>query len=198
MTKTKKKSLSLSVFLLFGVILLSQGCSSTSETIKPDGLQVGDKVDNFSLVDQKGHAIKLSDVPPGWYVVIYLYRGLYCSGCQNRLFKFKDDISRFNSLHVALMAISTDLIEDSAVFNQQWRFPFPLLSDPHLQLIDTFGARHPHGHGIHDVAHPSYIIIDPQKIIRYKLIALKPDDEPTNDELLLKIQQFEGLKKSTN
>jgi peroxiredoxin len=192
----RKSFLYFFIFGVLGIIFAFQGCGSPSPNSNSNALGIGDKLKDFSLLDENGHLTKLSDVPPGWFLVIYLYRGNYCSGCRDRLFKFKDDYSKFASLHAALMAVSTDPVEYSADFHQQWRFPFPFLSDPHLQLIDAFGARHPKGHGIHDVAHPSFIIIDSQKIIRFKVIAYKPDDEPLDDELLSIIQQLEGQKKT--
>lgn len=179
------------LIILCGMISLNQGCGFPSPSVKPGGLQIGDKIGDYSLVDATGRITKLSDVPAGWYQVIILYRGYWCNACREQLFKLKDDFPKFAPLHATLVAVSTDSVEDSAVINQQWRFPFPILSDPQLQLIDIFGARHPNGHGIHDIAHPAVIIIDPKKIIRYKNIGKNPADLPNDDEVLFMIQRME-------
>lgn len=155
---------------------------------------MGDKVEDFSLMDETGQVVKLSNVPADWYVVLILYRGYWCNACRDQLFKLKDDFPKFDALHAKLMAVSTDSIEDSAQVNQQWHFPFPLLADPHLHLIDIFGARHVKGHGIHDVAHPTLIIIDPEKFIRYKAIGQNPVDLPTDDEVFYMLQRMEAHK----
>jgi peroxiredoxin len=135
--------------------------------------------------------MKLSDVPAGWYLVIILYRGYWCNACRDQLFRLKDDFSQFAPLHAVLATVSTDSVEDSYIVEQQWHFPFPLLSDPHLSLITALGAQHIKGHGIHDIAHPAIIIIDPQKTIRYKTMGQNPTDLPTDNELVYILQQME-------
>ena len=172
---------------------LISGCGSSEPPVplKPGGLQVGDKAYDFSLLDSNNKIIKMSDVQPGWYLVLILYRGSWCSACQGQLAGLKEDFPKFTEIHATLMAVSTDPVEDSADFNQQWRFPFPLLSDAELKVIDAYGARHPKGHGGKDIAHPTTIIIDPQKIVRYKYVGKDPMDRPTDNEILFTIQQIQ-------
>lgn len=181
----------LTTFLLAGGALDFQGCTPAPPPIRPGGLQVGDKAYDFSLMDSTGHPVKMADMQPGWYLVLILYRGSWCGACQAQLAELKQDYSKFTALHATLAAVSTDPIEDSADFNQQWRFPFPLLSDPNLQVIDAYGARHPQGHEGKDIAHPSTIIIDPNKVVRYRYVGKTPVDRPTDDEILFNLQQIE-------
>lgn len=178
--------------IFMGGMLLCSGCGPQSQNPppKPGGLQVGDKAADFSLIDETGHAMKLSNVQPDWYLVLVFYRGYWCNVCLNQLLNLKTDFPKFTALHVTLAAISVDNPEDSANFNQQWRLPYPLLSDPHLQLIDAYGARHPNAHMGKDIARPTVIIIDPQKIVRYKYIGQSPLDRPSDDEILYTIQQM--------
>jgi peroxiredoxin len=181
------------VLALALTVLLLSGCGSEAPPvpIKPGGLQVGDPAYDFALMDSTGHLVRLSDTRPGTYLVLILYRGSWCSACLNQLTDLEDDFPRFTALHATLAAVSTDSIEDSAHFNQQWRFPFPLLSDPRLQVIDAYGARNPRGHDGKDIAHPSTIIIDPHKIVRYKYVGRNPIDRPTDNEILFALQQIE-------
>lgn len=169
------------------------GCGSdeTPAPTKPGGLVVGDKAAPFALLDQKGQVIKLSDVDKDWYLVLLFYRGHWCSACLNQLLDMKKDLPRFTALRTAVMTVSVDPVEDSAHFNEEWRFPFPMLSDPKLRLIDAYGARHPQGHEGKDISKPGVLIIDPQRIVRFKYIGTSPVDRPTNDEILFQIEQFE-------
>lgn len=160
-------------------------------TTKPGGLGLGDKAYDFSLMDSTGHLVKQSDLKPGWYLVLILYRGSWCSACQAQLAGLKDDYPKFLAQHATVVAVSVDPVEDSANFNQQWRFPFPLLSDPNLQVIDAYGARLAHGHEGKDIAKPTTLIIDPNKIVRFKYIGRDPTDRPTDNEILFYIQQIE-------
>lgn len=107
----------------------------------------------------------------------------------------KEDYLKFLAQHATVAAVSVDSVQDSADFNQQWRFPFPLLSDPNLQVIDAYGARHPNGHDGKDIARPTTLIIDSNKIIRFKYIGKDPTDRPTDNEILFtlqRIQQFDA------
>ncbi len=187
-----KKPLPFSLLFPIAMLLFLQSCASTKTPSRPNGLEVGDKLVDFSLMDENGQIFKLSDLKAGWYLVAVLYRGDYCGSCRTMLFNLKDNSSLLTSERVAVAAISTDSVEESFHFNDQWRFPFPLLSDPNLRLIDAFGARHPNGHGISDVAHPSIVIIDPQKTIRYKKIENNPEDLPTTNEIISLIRGFKS------
>ncbi len=172
---------------------LFAGCGQNSQpdSYKPGGLALGDKAYDFSLMNDQGKVMKLSDVQEGWYLVLILYRGHWCSACLNQLLDLKNDFPKFTQLHASMAAASTDPVEDSADFMKEWRFPFPLLSDTKLQVIDAYGARHPQGHEGKDIAHPSVIIIDPKKIIRYKYVGKVATDRPTDDEILFALQQIE-------
>ncbi len=190
------KSTLFRMFLLLGLAVFQfQGCISSTPP-KSRALEVGDKLLDFSLMEENSQIFKFSNLDPGWYLVIALYRGYYCNACKDMLFDLKDNYSLFAPSRATFVAVSTDSPEDSYNFNSQWQFPFPLLSDPSLRLIDAFGARHPHGHGIYDIAHPAIIIIDPQKIIRYKKIGKNPDELPNAHEILSIIQGLENKGKT--
>jgi len=186
-------------FILSGVLALALlapvGCgnqpSVTSYQSRAAGL--GDKAPDFSLPDSTGHFVKLSDAQTGWYLVLVFYRGSWCGACLNQLLNLKDDYPKFAPLHAALAAISVDSIEDSAQFNDQWRFPFPLLSDTSLKLIDAYGIRHPNGHGVYDIARPTVVILDPHRVIRFKYVGTSPVDRPTDNEILSAIQQIQQI-----
>lgn len=172
------------------------GCGNSSDTIKPGGLSVGDKAMDFALVDQSGKVMKLSDVQPGWYLVLVFYRGHWCGACQEQLLNLKQDFSKFAPLHTTLAAISADPVADSSDFNGIWRFPFPLLSDSQLNVIAAYGLRHVQGHGGKDISRPAIVIIDPQKIIQYKYVGKDPIDRPSDDEIFFTLQKLQQSTKT--
>ncbi|HEY5038782.1 MAG TPA: peroxiredoxin family protein [bacterium] len=185
----------LSILLLlsaYGVSALS-GCGPGEDepVLKPGGLQAGDKAYDFSLMSSSGQLVKQSQISPNWYLVLVLYRGHWCSACQEQLAELKTDFAKFTALHTTIAAISVDSLEDSADLNRQWNFPFPLLSDTRLKVIDAYGARHVGGHGIHDIARPTVIIINPRQIVRFKYIGQNAADRPRNNEILFAVQQIQ-------
>jgi len=167
------------------------GCNDKPASFKPGGLQVGDKAANFALVDASGHVMRLSDLQEGWYLVLIFYRGHWCGACQNQLLNLKDDFPKFAPFHAALAAVSVDSVEESADFNHTWHFPFPLLSDSQLRLIDAYGIRHVNGHDGKDISRPTVVIIDSQKTVRYKYVGVEPLDRPSDDEILFTIQKLQ-------
>lgn len=176
--------------MAFGSISFS-GCGSSTPMIPPGGLAVGDKALDFALMDQTGHVMKLKDMQEGWYLVLVLYRGHWCTACLNHLLDIKKDYAQFTSRKAAIAAVSVDTVEETTHFGEEWRFPFPLLSDTRFQVIDAYGARHPQGHEGKDISHPAVIIIDPQRVVRYKYIGKTPLDRPTNVEVLYLLDQFQ-------
>ncbi len=179
--------------ILAAVLAFLSGCGRPPDPSvnKPGGLGIGDKAADFALMDNTGHVMRLSDIQEGWSLVLILFRGHWCSACQNQLINLKDDYPKFAALHTALAAISVDTVDESAHFAEEWRFPFPLLSDTQFQVIDAYGARHPGGHEGKDISKPAVIIIDPQKIIRFKHVGTSPVDRPSDEEILFMIQQME-------
>lgn len=186
------------VLLTGGLVagLLLAGCGQS--TNKPAlAIQVGDKAPDFSLPASSGHFMKLSDVQPGTWLVLVFYRGSWCHSCMNQLLDLKQDIQKFTDLHVALAAVSVDTVEDCSTFNNQWRFPFPLLSDTSFRLIDAYGARDiAGGNQKQDISRRSVVIIDPQKIVRYIHIGKEPGDWLDTDELLYNIQKVQSTAKA--
>jgi len=166
------------------VVFTGCGGDPTPSVTKAGGLTVGDPAPPFALPDQEGRIIRLSDLQEDWYLVLFLYRGYWCSDCRNQLLDLRKDVPRFTAAKTALMALSTDRVEESATFSREWRFPFPLLSDPKLKVIDAYGVRHPKGHEGRDISRPTVLLIDPAKVIRFKYVGKTPQDRPTNEELL--------------
>jgi peroxiredoxin len=173
----------------FLILILPPMACGPSPVSKPGGLRPGDFATDFSLTDSYGKITHLTSVPPDTFLVLIFYRGFWCSACQTQLFNLKDDYPRFLQHHAIIYAVSTDLVEECLDFTQQWRFPFTLLSDVNLNLIGAYGAINKAGHNGHPIAHPTVIIIDPQKRIRYKYIGANPQDRPTDEEILAEIQR---------
>ncbi len=178
----------LCVLALFGILA---GCGEVKGPVsKPGGLSVGDKAYDFKLMDSQGTWRSLSDVQVGWYTVVLLIRGSWCSACLSQLTAVKEDQAKFAEAGAAVVAISVEPVADLAEFQRQWRFPFPLLSDTGLKVIDAYGARHPKGNEGKDISFSSVIILDPHKIIRYKNVSPDPHGVPHNSEILEWIAKF--------
>src|ERR1700677_3304174 len=178
-------------FLTLG--LLMGGCTVSNDQYI-HLIQAGDKALDFSLEDSSGHFMKLSDVPANTYLILFFYRGAWCSACMNHLLDLKNGNQKFLDNHAVLAAVSVDPVEDSAAFSAQWHIPFPLLSDTEFKLINPFGMLDKNGHAGKDISKVGVVIIDPQKIVRYVYIGKDAFDRPTNDAIVYILQQLQAGK----
>ncbi len=176
--------------LALSLLLFPLGCGPSAP---PKVLQVGDKAPSFSLMDASGHWFKSSDVQPGYYLALFFYRGSWCGACENWLLDLRRDVPQFTAAHVAVAAVSVDPVDDSAIFNNQWRFPFPLLSDGEFHLIDAYGFRDPKGgHHGEDISRVGVVVVDPQGVVRYVRSAKEAYNHPKDDEVLFEIKQMQA------
>jgi len=163
---------------------------------KPGGLDVGDAAYEFALPDSTGRTMRMSDVKKDWYLMLVFYRGHWCTACLNQMLDLKRDFDQFAALKTAVAAISVDPPDISAEFNASWRFPFPLLSDRSLEVIDAYGARHPQGHEGKDISKPLIIIVSPDRKVVFKYLGHSPVDRPTDEDLLLWLRNHAAGQKA--
>ena len=177
--------------LLWGTLA---GCSDDNPPPprKRGGLAVGDMAYDFRLLDSQGQWIRFADVEEGWFTVLVFYRGSWCAACVNHLNEIKAKYDRFLSRRAALMAVSVESVNDLAEFQHQWRFPFPVLSDMRLRVVDAYGARDPKKNSGQYISRNCTVIIDPKKRVRYKYVGMHPHDVPHIAEILELIDKFRG------
>ena len=174
--------------MMLALLLTATACGPSGPT-KPGGLAVGDDAYPFSLTDTTGHKMSLNDLKPGWSLLLIFYRGHWCEACRNQLLDLKNDYNDFINLKTAVACVSVEDKETSAEFSATWKFPFPLLSDEHLEMIDAYGFRHPKGHEDKDISKPGVVIVSPQKKVVFKYLGHSPVDLPSNRDLVEWIQQ---------
>ena len=151
---------------------------------KPGGLTIGDDAYPYHLRDSAGNKMSLDDVKPGWSLLMIFYRGHWCEACRNQLLDLKTVVDQFTQMHVAIACISVEDRETSADFSNTWKFPFPLLSDTSLEVIDAYGFRHVKGNEDKDISKPGVIIVNPKKKVVFKQMGHSPIDLPSNQDLL--------------
>ncbi len=106
-------------------------------------ISVGDKAPDFSLTNQFGEVVKLSDFEGKKPVVLVFYPLSFSGTCTEELCELRDNLSTFESAGVELLAISVDNKFTQAKFAEDQGYGFQLLADfwPHgfvTQLYDVF------------------------------------------------------------
>ena len=91
-------------------------------------LQIGDPAPDFTLPDQDGTAVKLSQFK-GQRVVIYFYPKDDTPGCTKEACNFRDQWGAFEKQAITVLGISKDGASSHAKFIAKYDLPFTLLSD---------------------------------------------------------------------
>lgn len=102
-------------------------------------LKPGDAVENFTLENDKGETVNLSDFK-GQKVVVYFYPRDDTPGCTTEACSFRDEISQFADRNTVILGISKDSVKSHMKFIEKYNLPFQLLSDPETKVIQQFGA----------------------------------------------------------
>ena len=94
-------------------------------------------------------------------------------------------------LDAELIALSSQPLSETQDAVGAASFPYPVLSDPGLSVIDRYGVRHldePEGR---QIARPSVFIIDRRGIVRFAHVGEHNRDRPTPAALLLALQSLD-------
>jgi peroxiredoxin Q/BCP len=102
-------------------------------------LAPGDQAPSFSLPDDTGKTVQLSDFT-GSKVVLYVYPAAMTPGCTKQACDFRDNLSAFADAGYQVVGLSPDKPEKLAQFREAEGLTFPLLSDVSKETLTAYGA----------------------------------------------------------
>ncbi|MFN0063803.1 MAG: thioredoxin-dependent thiol peroxidase [Myxococcaceae bacterium] len=102
-------------------------------------LTEGSKAPAFSLQDQHGRTVKLSDLE-GKHVVLYFYPKDDTPGCTKEACDFRDQHTTLQKAGAVVLGVSPDDTKSHAKFADKFDLPFSLLVDTGHALADKYGA----------------------------------------------------------
>lgn len=100
-------------------------------------LEVGIKAPDFTLPDQNGNMVSLSDFA-GKHVVLYFYPKDNTPGCTRQACAFAGTYAEFQKRDIQVIGVSKDSVASHLKFAQKYDLPFVLLADPELQAIQAY------------------------------------------------------------
>ena len=139
-------------------------------------LEVGTKAPDFTLQDQHGNPVSLSDFR-GRKVVLYFYPKDNTPGCTREAVAFAAAYEGFKAKDVVVIGVSKDSVASHQKFAAKYDLPFLLLSDPELQAIQAYGVwqeKKLYGKVSMGVVRSTYLI-DEQGVIARVMPKVKPD-----------------------
>jgi thioredoxin-dependent peroxiredoxin len=102
-------------------------------------LSPGDAAPGFTLSDDKGAEVSLSDLR-GEQVIVYFYPAAMTPGCTKQACDFTDSLDALQAAGYRVLGISPDKPEKLAKFRERDGLTITLLSDPERQALMAYGA----------------------------------------------------------
>jgi peroxiredoxin len=103
---------------------------------------VGTTAPSFTLTDQHGQTVTLSDYRGAKGVLVVFYPFAFSRVCGSELRALHEAIDEFQNDRVQLLAVSCDALFSLRAYSDEAGFDFPLLSDhwPHGGAARAFGV----------------------------------------------------------
>ncbi len=102
-------------------------------------LSPGDTAPDFTLVDDAGAEVSLSDFR-GRKVIVYFYPAAMTPGCTKQACDFTDSLDSLKAAGFEVLGISPDKPEKLARFRERDGLTITLLSDPDKSVLQAYGA----------------------------------------------------------
>ncbi len=140
----------------------------------------------FSLRDQEGQQRTLSELRGDKMLLLFYYRGEFCSTSRKGLMDFADIYSRFGPLGAELIAVSVDPPETSRDLRNKMKLPFTLLCDTGFEVAQSYGVyRSDDTDGPQPHGEPAVFILDTDGNLAYSQVQTGPKGSADPADLAL-------------
>ena len=142
-------------------------------------LETGIAAPDFTLCDQDGKEVRLSDFR-GKKVVLYFYSKDNTAGCNKQACGFGELYPQFVEKGAEVLGISKDTVASHRKFADKFELPFTLLADPEkevLQLYDVWKEKTMYGKKVMGTVRTTYLINE-EGIIEKAFRKVKPGENP--------------------
>ena len=127
-------------------------------------LEPGDKAPTFTLLDQTGAKVKLSDFK-GRKVLVYFYPKADTPGCTTQACELRDARPKIGD--TVVLGISPDKPEKQAKFDTKYSLGFPLLADEDhavAEAYEVWGEKKNYGKTYMGIIRSAFLVDEKGKI----------------------------------
>lgn len=131
-------------------------------------LEIGTMAPDFTLQDQDGKNVSLSDFR-GKKVVLYFYSKDNTAGCNKQACAYAENYPAFLEKDAVVIGVSKDTSASHRKFADKFNLPFILLADPETQVLqkyDVWAMKNMYGKQVMGTVRSSYLIDEEGKIVK--------------------------------
>ena len=140
-------------------------------------LKEGSKAPGFTLDDQDGNSVSLSDFA-GQKVLLWFYPKASTPGWIIEGQKLRDEFQNFKDKNTVILGMSADSVKAQKNFCTKQEFPFSLLSDPDkttIRVYKAIGLKKMYGREYEGIFRVSYLI-DEKGVVEKAYTKVKPKE----------------------
>ena len=100
----------------------------------------GMQAPQFTLQNEKGEKVSLSDFEGKKYVILYFYPKDLTPGCTTQACDFRDAYQDFSNLNAVILGVSPDDEASHQKFIEKKGLPFSLLVDDKHEVAEKYGV----------------------------------------------------------
>jgi len=130
-------------------------------------LKPGDNAPDFTLPDQDGTQVSLSDLLKDGPLVLYFYPADFTPGCTKEACSIRDMHDEIAEAGMRVVGVSPQDEASHSQFRAKYDLPFTLLADPGKTAVKAFGVDGPLGVGVRRAT----FLIDQDGLIRGAVLA---------------------------
>lgn len=104
-------------------------------------VEIGDRIEDFSLPDETGTERSLSELLAEGPVVLFFYPAALTAGCTAEACHFRDLAAEFAAVGARPVGISGDSVDRQQEFAGRHTLGMPLLSDADGKVRELFGVK---------------------------------------------------------
>ena len=150
-------------------------------------MQAGDTIEDFTLQNENGETVHLSDYS-GKPVVLFFYPRADTPGCTIEACGFRDTFARLQQAGVVVLGISRDTPKAQKKFKEKFHLPYTLLADVDERVSNQFGVlkeKNMYGKKVMGIERTTFLIGPDRRLTR---VWSKVKPEGHADEVLAAVQ----------
>jgi len=104
-------------------------------------LRPGDPAPDFTLSDQHGASVTLSELWKRGPVVLFFYPKDFTTGCTAEVCAFRDEYEGFKAAGASVVGISSQGVDSKKAFAEKHRLPFMLVADEGGKVREKYAVK---------------------------------------------------------